>query len=114
MKKILIIALVLVFAAPAFARRTDMMSSYGFSKKYKNSSQQKYNKQRYIYRENDDGDMYLSKPDRYMGDRYRSEAGRMLYENEHYRNYENRNRYLEERRRLDLEKRRLDIEKYRD
>jgi len=56
----------------------------------------------------------LSKPDTYMGDRYRSEAGRMLYENEHYRNYENRNRYLEERRRLDLEKRRRDTEKYRD
>lgn len=106
----------LLMAAPALARRTDMMSSYGFSKKYKNNATRQYknNKHKYIYKYNNPGDIYLSKPDRYMGDRYRSKAGRMLYENEHYDNYVDRNRYLKERRRIDLEERRRKLEDSRN
>lgn len=113
MHKILLILLALMLTAPqALARRTDMMSSYGFSKEYKNKAARQYrdNRYKYIYKYHDPGDIYLGKQDRYIGDRYRSKAGRMLYEDQHYRNYVDRNRYLRERRKLDLEERRRKLE----
>lgn len=94
-----------------------MMSSYGFgNKSQKNSTNQKYKKSQYKYNRYQDccdRDIYMGGQDRYIGDRYRSEAGRMLYENEHYKNYVDRNRYLKELRKLELEERRLDLEKSR-
>jgi hypothetical protein len=123
MKKLLIIVLVICFAAPAFARRTDMMRSYGFGNKsreyakerrYKSSgskyqgytTERRYRKPGYRYRRHYNNDTYMSRQDRYIGDRYPSEAGRMLYEKEHYNNYVDRNLYLKERRKLDLDQRR--------
>ena len=140
MKKLLIMLLVLGLASPAIARRTDMMDSYGSSeksrkyyteKKYRDSNysdsryrDSRYNDSRYRdsryrdskyrkykYRYYDDDDPYMSRQDRYIGDLYRSKAGRMLYENEHYKNYVDRNRYLRDLRRLELEQRRLELEK---
>ena len=115
MKKLMIILLILGFAAPSFARRTDMMDSYGFgnkSKKYStNKEYKKYKKSKYRYKKYRNDDYYMGSQDRYIGDRYRSEAGQMLYENEHYKNYVDRNRYLKELRKLELEQRKLDLKK---
>lgn len=114
MKKLVILFLVLLIAAPALARRTDMMSSYGYKSK---NSQKKYSRRSNtnhfgpFQQKCCDGDVYMAKPDRYMGDRYSSRAAQMLYENEHYNNYVDRNRYLRELRELELERRRKELRK---
>ena len=108
MKRLLIILLITCFVTPAFAGRTDMMSSYGFGNKSPEySAEKKYRKSKYRTRRHYSNDTYMGSQDRYIGDQYRSEAGRMLYENEHYKNYVDRNRYLKELREIDLEQRRL-------
>jgi hypothetical protein len=108
MKRLVTILLITCFVSPAFAGRTDMMSSYGFgNKSQKYTAEKKYKKSRYRSHKYGNSDIYMGMQDRYIGDRYRSEAGRMLYENEHYKNYVDRNRYLKELREIDLEQRRL-------
>ena len=116
MKKLFILFLVLSMAAPAFARRTDMMSSYGYNSR---NSQQKFTNRkntnhRYTFHKKCcDSDVYMGRSDRYMGDLYMSKAARMLYDNEHSNNYVDRNKYMKELRELELERRRRELEKSR-
>ena len=117
MKKLVVMTLALLLAAPTFALGQDLMKSYGFKgSKSKNSvlhkkiTYRKGTSQRIHYdRKCCDSDIYLTRPDRYTGDRYMSKAARMLYDNEHYNNYVDRNRYLKELRRLELERRRQEL-----
>ena len=105
MKKLLLVVLILLFALPAYARRTDLMGSYGFGSNSRSdeisgrnhvSSRTKYRKRSH-------------RSNMYDKNFYSSKAARMLYENEHYNNTVDQYRYLKELRQIDLERRRKEL-----
>jgi len=109
MKKILLIVLALALAMPAYARRTDMMSSYGHRKSYDTNKTKRNQHVAYARR---DALKYCGN-NRYDKELYSSRAAQMLYENEHYNNTVDCYRYLKELRQIDLERRRQDLDRRR-